>query len=220
MKASDPSTPERRTPILDDFLVEPTRDLDDWRWLWKGDHEFPIRSHRGVLGRFVVACKRLLRPLVKVPQNDLWDRQTAFNLILLEHLRHMQENRRIDDERIGYLEALQAQGIEELMHHNDALFARADQKLDRYRREMRDLLGSLSGALAVVESAASAGTPDATLAGHAAETGHGAAAVHTGDAADTANAANTPHAAQAAGPGAGFARAAAIASPSRTTGAA
>jgi SAM-dependent methyltransferase len=87
-----------------------------------------------------------------VPQNDLWERQRVFNLILLEHLERVYDNRRIDDERIGYLEALGATGIEELMRHNDALFARADQKLDHYRREVHDLLGSLGAALARLES--------------------------------------------------------------------
>ena len=37
------------------------------------------------------------------------------------------------------------------MRHNDALFARVDQKLDRYRREARDLLGSLGAALAPLD---------------------------------------------------------------------
>ncbi len=146
--------PPRRAPTIDDFLVEPTRELSDWHWLWKGDREFPIRSHRGLAGSLLVAWKKLLRPLAKVPQNDLWERQRIFNLILLEHLRDARELRRRDEQRIAYLEALDAEGIDELMRHNDALFARADQKLDRYRREVRDLLGSLGAALAVVESAA------------------------------------------------------------------
>ncbi|HWM90991.1 MAG TPA: methyltransferase domain-containing protein, partial [Thermoanaerobaculia bacterium] len=55
--------------------------------------------------------------------------------------------------RLEYLEALNAEGIHEIMRHNDALFARADQKLDRYRREVRDLLGSLGAALSVVQTA-------------------------------------------------------------------
>jgi SAM-dependent methyltransferase len=143
----------RRAPAIDDFLVEPTRELADWHWLWKEDRGFPIRSHRGLLGRLLVAWKRLLRPLVKVPLNDLWDRQRIFNLILLEHLRDEQQLRRRDDRRIAYLEALDAEGIEELMRHNDALFARADQKLDRYRREVRDLLAGLGAALARFEQA-------------------------------------------------------------------
>src|SRR5205807_6586608 len=97
----------------------------------------------------------------KVPQNDLWERQRIFNVVLLEHLRDERQLRRRDDQRIAYLEALNAEGIEELMRHNDALFARADQKLDRYRREERDLLASLGAALARGESAEAAPTASA-----------------------------------------------------------
>lgn len=143
----------RRTPTLDDFLVEPTRDLEDWRWLWAGDHEFPIRSHRGLAGRLLVLAKRLLRPLVRLPQNDLWERQRTFNLILIERLARAQEVEYDVRRRLDYLEALNAEGVRELMAHNDALFARADQKVDRYRREARDLLGSLGAALATLKEA-------------------------------------------------------------------
>src|SRR5947199_5264253 len=153
MAASDDTSPPRRPPGIDGFLVEPTRDLEDWRWLWSGDHAFPIRSHRGVLGRLLVGFKRLLRPLVKTPQNDLWERQRTFNLILLEHLERLEAARADHLRRIEYQEALDAEGIREIMRHNDALFARADQKLDRYRREVRNLLGNLGGALALVQSA-------------------------------------------------------------------
>jgi SAM-dependent methyltransferase len=146
--------PQRRTPSLDDFLVEPTRDLHDWQWLWSGDHEFPVRSHRGFLGRLIVLWKRLVRPLVKTPQNELWERQRTYNLILLEHLIRNEEHRGDHRRRLEYLEALNSEGIHEIMRHNDALFARADQKVDRYRREVRDLLGSLGAALSVVKSAA------------------------------------------------------------------
>jgi O-antigen chain-terminating methyltransferase len=156
--------PERRAPSLDDFLVDPTRDLLDWEWLWKGDHAFPVASHRGFLGRLVVLFKRLVRPLVKAPQQDLWDRQRTFNLILLEHLIHEEaynkEHLADHRSRLEYLEALNSEGIHEIMRHNDALFARADQKLDRYRREVRDLLGSLGAALAQLESAPASAPKD------------------------------------------------------------
>ena len=162
----DPADPgNHRAPTLRDFLDEPTRDLRDWHWLWRGDREFPIRSHRGRLGQLLVAAKRLFRPLVKVPQNDLWERQRVFNLILLEHLKNSAARAERDDARIAYLEALDAEGIDELMRHNDALFSRVDQKLDRYRREARDLLGSLGAALAAVEGGrpeGDGGTPDLT----------------------------------------------------------
>jgi SAM-dependent methyltransferase len=153
MEAKGDNSTEPRSPGLDDFLVEPTRDLEDWRWLWSGDHAFPIRSHRGLLGRLLVGFKRLLRPLVKTPQNDLWERQRTFNLILIEHLARLEAARADHLRRIEYQEALDSEGIHEVMRHNDALFARADQKLDRYRREARDLLGSLGAALATVRSA-------------------------------------------------------------------
>lgn len=153
MTASGKDSLERRSPSIDDFLDDPTRDLADWEWLWKGDHPFPIRSHRGPVGRLLVAFKRLFRPLVRVPQNDLWERQQIFNLILIEHLGRAEEVRDEHRRRLEYLEALNAEGIHEIMRHNDALFARADQKLDRYRREVRDLLGSLGAALSVVKTA-------------------------------------------------------------------
>ena len=171
MAASDDTSPPRLPPDIDDFLVEPTRDLEDWRWLWSGDHAFPIRSHRGVLGRLLVGFKRLLRPLVKTPQNDLWERQRTFNLILLEHLECLEAARADHLRRIEYQEALDSEGIHEIMRHNDALFARADQKLDRYRREARDLLGSLGAALATVRSAPSA--PEAVEAVARAHEEHG-----------------------------------------------
>lgn len=147
------SSESPRVPRVSDFLGEPTRDLADWKWLWQGDHPLPIESHRGLLGRFLVFCKRLLRPLVKVPQNDLWDRQRIFNLILLENLHKTAELGEEHHRRLVYLEELNGKGITDIMRHNDALFARADQKLDRYRREVRDLLGSLGAALATVEGA-------------------------------------------------------------------
>lgn len=137
-------------PAISDFLEHPTRELSDWRWLWEGDHRFPIRSHRGPLGRLVVAFKRLLRPLFKIPVNDLWERQRVFNLITLESLERLEI---LEDhaQRIRHLEAFMRDGLDEVMRHDDALFARVDQKFDRYRRQGRELAASLDAALAVVE---------------------------------------------------------------------
>jgi O-antigen chain-terminating methyltransferase len=85
-RADDPLDSSIETSI-EEFLGEaPTQELADWRRLWEGDLDFPLRSHRGLLGRLVVAFKRLLRPLVKLPQNDLWERQRTFNLVLLNML--------------------------------------------------------------------------------------------------------------------------------------
>lgn len=144
----------RRSPRIEDFLETPTRHLTDWHWLWTGNHGFPIRSHRGIWGRILVAFKRILRPFVKTPQNDLWERQRIFNTVLLEHLMDLRQ--RTEDERhehrIRHLEAFMDEGLKEVARHNDALFARVDQKMDRYRRDAGDLMKSLGSALAVVES--------------------------------------------------------------------
>ena len=135
-------------PEIGRFLGEPTRDLADWRWLWQRDREFPVASRRGALGRLLVALKRLLRPLVKTPLGDLWDRQRVFNLILIEHLERLEG---LDlGERVGALARALPAAVGDALRHNDALFARADQKLDLYRREARDLLVSLSTALAAL----------------------------------------------------------------------
>jgi SAM-dependent methyltransferase len=142
-------------PSLDRFVGEPTRSLEDWRWLWSGDHEFPIRSHRGVFGRLIVGLKRLARPFVSAPQRDLWDRQRIFNLILLEYLDRGEQVRRqvfeVHEHRLNHLEAVYREGLGEVMQHNDALFARVDQKLDFLRRETRTIWGRLGSALAIAE---------------------------------------------------------------------
>lgn len=144
----EPGKPPVEEPEIGRFLGEPTRDLADWRWLWDRDHAFPVSSHRGVFGRLVVAFKRLFRPLVKTPVNDLWDRQRIFNLILIEHLQRIEG---LDlGARVGSLERALPAAVSDALRHNDALFARADQKLDLYRREARDLLVSLSTALAAL----------------------------------------------------------------------
>jgi SAM-dependent methyltransferase len=144
--------PGAGAPTIDRFVGEPTRDLRDWQWLWSGDRELPIRSHRGLLGRFIVASKRLLRPWVKAPQNDLWERQRIFNLILLEYLLRAEETReileRVHGPRIDHLEAVWREGLVEVMAHNDALFARVDQKLDYVRRESRGVWARLAAAIA------------------------------------------------------------------------
>lgn len=139
-------------PSVEDFLGRPTRDLSDWRWLFAEDRQFPIRSHRGgLLGPLLVAAKRLLRAFVRAPQADLWDRQRVFNLILIDHL--LAERARRHEERIGHLENFVPQALDDLVRHNDALFARVDQRLDRHRREAGELLHALGAALAVAEPA-------------------------------------------------------------------
>jgi SAM-dependent methyltransferase len=142
-------------PSIERFLGDPTRDLAEWRWLWDGDRRFPIRSHRGVLGRLIVGLKRLLRPFVAFPQSDLWERQRIFNLVLLEYLQRSDEIRRVvldsHEPRFVHLESVWQDGLARVMGHNDALFARVDQKLDRVRRETRELWSGLGAALAAAD---------------------------------------------------------------------
>lgn len=149
--------PDRPDRAAEDFLGDAARErtLRDWHDLWSEDRTFPIRSHRGgLLGRMLVAGKRLLRPLVKTPQADLWDRQRVFNVALLEYLVRREGLRH--EERIGHLENFVPRGLDDLLRHNDALFARVDQKLDRHRREAGELLHALGAALAVVEEGSAA----------------------------------------------------------------
>jgi O-antigen chain-terminating methyltransferase len=103
----------------------------------------------------VVALKRLLRPLVKAPQADLWDRQRAFNLILVERILGQRH-----EQRLGDLESFVPRALDDLLRHNDALFSRVDQKLDRHRREAAELVTALGSALAIAEGARPPG-PDA-----------------------------------------------------------
>lgn len=121
-----------------------------------------------MFGRLVVALKKLLRPLVKAPQADLWDRQRTFNLIVISHLLDLhrqfeelgQDLQKVQRELVGdlrsvqkdyirdvgeltsrveFLESFMREGLREVTHHNDALFTRVDQKIDRFRREVQEL---------------------------------------------------------------------------------
>jgi SAM-dependent methyltransferase len=154
-------------PRIEDFLEQPPRDPAAWRWLWEGDHPFPIRSHRGGLsGRLLVVFKRLFRPLFRTVLADLYDRQRTYNLILLEGLEALKALKRVErlealsdqqDRRLGHLENFVPKALDDVLAYNDALFSRVDQKLDRSRRETRDLLARLGGALAVAEGSPPAG---------------------------------------------------------------
>ena len=115
-----------------------------------------------------MALKKLLRPLVKAPPADLWDRQRTFNLIVISHLLDLhrqfeelgQDLQAVQGEllrdlrsvqkdyirdvgeltsRVEFLESFMREGLQEVTHHNDALFTRVDQKIDRFRRETQAL---------------------------------------------------------------------------------
>jgi len=166
--SADPDSNRR----IEQFINEPTQDLYDWEWLFEGDHQFPLRSHRGILGRLVVLFKKFLRPLVKSPQNDLWDRQRLFNLVVIRHLhdrgpaidalwRDLKQVRsdllrdvRTHARRLDHIEGYNRDSFDDVMRYSDGLFALMDQKVDRYRREGEVLWGKLGSVLTQAEQQA------------------------------------------------------------------
>ncbi len=177
-----PESPEPGPQIEDFCGDEPTHSLSDWRWLWHGDRPFPVRSHRGWLGRILVRLKRWLRPFVKAPLGDLLDRQRSFNLVLLDHLDELHTaiaaQQRVDQEllrdlrqvrddllrdvrnnhgRLSHLEAFKREGFGDVMRHTDGLFSLVDQKLERYRRDSSRLWSRLGSVLAQVEASSNEG---------------------------------------------------------------
>ncbi|MEM1206707.1 MAG: class I SAM-dependent methyltransferase [Acidobacteriota bacterium] len=161
----DGSGAPRRQPSIEHFAgPEPTRDLADWAWLWTEDVPFPVRSgSAGLRGRLAAGLKRLARPFLRAALGDLWDRQRVFNLILLETATKQQEEYRdrlqVQQQHLERLDARTIQGLQEAMRHNDALFSRVDQKLDRYRREAKDLWHRLGALVAAAEIASDGAGP-------------------------------------------------------------
>jgi O-antigen chain-terminating methyltransferase len=105
---------EGREPSVEAFLAREPPPLKDWRWLWEGDHHFPIRSHRSLVGRVIVAGKRILRGLVRAPQGDLWERQRAYNLVIQEHLERGVEFRATMLDRLASSEEQLAKRLDAL----------------------------------------------------------------------------------------------------------
>jgi len=166
-------------------------ELARWRRIWETDEQYPVpvAGRPGPLGALVAVAKRLLRPLVKAPQNDLWQRQREFNLVLQDRLeaahrvdRLGEEIQRIQGEladdlrsvrdaimghlkthdgRLDHLEGYKTEGLAQLMRHQDALHSLLDAKLEAYRRELPVLRGQLLSLLAAVESGEPAALPRA-----------------------------------------------------------
>lgn len=146
MSSPEPDRPSRDIEV---FFREESPSLEDWRWLWEGNHPFPVQTDKtGLRGRFTLLVKhfvRLIRPLVSPLLGELYVRQLRYNVVLLDHL---DEHRA----RLAHLEAVKREGFDDVSRHTDALFALVDQKLDRYRRESQHLWGRLGGLLAVAET--------------------------------------------------------------------
>ena len=171
------------------------KNLADWRAIWESNQTFPVQGRPGPLGRLIVLVKKLLRPLVTAPQNDLWDRQRDYNLVVQDSLEGQQQmmeavaaigrdlqtiqqelvrdihlskeathkdlvtarKELLDyleahEKRVTHLEDLKNEGFEEVMQHQDAMFAVVDSKLDAYRKKALELQGQLSSLLTVAEA--------------------------------------------------------------------
>ena len=171
------------------------KSLADWRAIWESNQTFPVQGRPGPLGRLIVQVKKLLRPLVTAPQNDLWDRQRDYNLLIQNSLEGQQQmmdsvaaigrdlqtvqqelvrdvhlskeathkdlvtarKELLDyleahEKRVTHLEDLKNEGFEEVMQHQDAMFAVVDSKLDAYRKRALELQGQLSSLLTVAEA--------------------------------------------------------------------
>lgn len=161
-------------------------ELARWRRIWERDEPFPIAGRPGLLGALVGLGKRLLRPFVRAPQNDLWQRQREYNLLVHDRLeaadRLAGDLRLIRDElaadlrtvrdaimghlkthehRLDHLEGFKTDGLAQLMRHQDALHGLLDAKLEAYRRELPALRGQLLSLLSAVESGEPAALPRA-----------------------------------------------------------
>ena len=171
------------------------KSLADWQAIWESNQAFPVQGRPGPLGRLIVLVKKLLRPLVTAPQNDLWDRQRDYNLLIQNSLEGQQQmmdsvaaigrdlqtvqqelvrdihlskeathkdlvtarKELLDyleahEKRVTHLEDLKNEGFEEVMQHQDAMFAVVDSKLDAYRKKALELQGQLSSLLTVAET--------------------------------------------------------------------
>ncbi len=145
---------------LNDFFPEPPRDPGAWKWVWSNDIRFPIRSHRRLIGKFVVFLKKIVAPIARFAQTDYLDRQKVFNLIVVEYL----EKIRFLEKKVDSLEkhrqdvdTLLYKGMHEIMKHTDGLCALLDSKLNEYRKEVDELLALLNYRIVSVENGASGG---------------------------------------------------------------
>ena len=117
--------------VIESLRSGENRELSDWRQLWKADREFPIVSHRGWLGKLMVAGKRLMRGVVKAPQADLWERQRAYNLVVQDRIEAAEELGR----RLGEVERELAGSISRV--------SRVGEGVNRLGRDLQQVQGEL-----------------------------------------------------------------------------
>ena len=126
----------------------PSRSLEDWQQAFAEDRGLPITSSRPIIGPLLVLFRRILRPLVRLPINDLLERERVFNLIVIEKLRQIDDLRvhlEAVEQRVASLEACYREGLEEVMRYSDALYSRVDVKLESHAHATREQLRLLRG---------------------------------------------------------------------------
>ena len=141
----------------------PSRSLDDWHEAFAEDRSLPITSSRPIIGPLLVWFRRLLRPLVRLPLNDLLERERVFNLIVIERLRQidaLREELDAVEHRVSSLEASYRDGLEEVMRYSDALYSRVDVKLENYAETTREHLRLVRGLQSGPEDAEPVGKQD------------------------------------------------------------
>lgn len=141
----------------------PSRSLDDWHQAFAEDRGLPITSSRPIIGPLLVLFRRLLRPLVRLPLNDLLERERVFNLIVIERLRQidaLREELTAVEHRVASLEASYRDGLEEVMRYSDALYSRVDVKLEGYAHSTREHLRLLRAMESAEDGALAKGGDD------------------------------------------------------------
>ena len=169
-------------PVEEDLGNEAFESLGRWRELWsQGDTGRPETIHVGLKRWVVLAIKWLARPFIRLYIRFVRGPQRTFNLSTVDHLeslhldlrktlqglRQVRDDLRRDvkdhERRISHMEAYHREGMADLMRYSDALYARIDQKLDRYQRDVSMLEGEASDA--EPKSEKEAGVPAETETG-------------------------------------------------------
>ncbi len=148
------------------------QDLAAWRDLWERRRSIPVRARRPWLRPLAAGLTGLLRPLTRLVLRE----QRLFNLYLIETLERIRSDVAGLDRaraelhrdllqvrsdlladvqhharRLDHVEGFNREVFDDLLVHNDALFARLDQKLDRHRRDGRELTAKVGALLAAAE---------------------------------------------------------------------
>jgi O-antigen chain-terminating methyltransferase len=130
--------PPREPPgehIPERYLDRPRLDLEHWREIWARDLSFPIRSHRGLTGRLIVAVKKLLRPLARLALSDLYERERVYQIGLIDALAR---ERAVVEELRNLYNFLRVRAVPDLVGRMDAMFGLLDRRLDAMEAAQQD----------------------------------------------------------------------------------